>query len=41
MNEHDIYPRSIYTILNIIKIDDSGMIFTNGDENKIVFERID
>jgi len=34
------YPRSIYAYLNIIKIDNSGLIFSSGDAFKIVFERI-
>jgi hypothetical protein len=35
------YPRSIHWVFDIIKIDDTGLIFSNGDSYRIVFERID
>jgi hypothetical protein len=34
------YPRSIDWVFEIIKIDDTGLIFTNGNAYRIVFERI-
>jgi hypothetical protein len=34
------YPRSINWIFDIIKIDETGLIFTNGNAYRIVFERI-